>query len=568
MSSYKKYQFRYILSRPMLFLFVLASVLTYSGINAYSLLIPADINITYSHNIALSALLPTDTTTDSYGNMYITSSENGDGIGHVVKVSSSGTFLDEIGSSGPGVGQFSIGSGGSYGPGAIALDLSGNIYVTDLGLDRTLTFDPEGDFITYLGTPSSDFDEIGYVSVSPDGNIFVSGVDSGDSMIKKYDRFGNFVTQFDDYSLSNLFSGGMSFDYNNNIYIANTNDETVSKISTSGNLLLRFGNSGAHQLSTPTDVSVDVANNIIVSNFISNSIMKFDETGNFISEYVSPWGNGAGEFQYIYSVTADNQGHILVPDLGESRIVVLNDATFSVPSGLDSDNDGVSDSAEAGAPNNGDGNNDGLSDKFQTKVTSNSTTVLNAYSTLINVGCSENDSVNSISPSDLQETDSQYEYPYGLIDFNLKCTINGSAQIEAVLFTDDDASQFVLRKYIANNNSYVTVDSAVITNETINGHPAVKAVYTLVDGGQYDDDEVANGLVVDPVGFAVEQASPSETIPSPLTQKNQSNVTGSLPATGYNAVQLAVYSILLCLVGMILMLSSHLIRHKLISITS
>lgn len=562
MSIKKKFLLRYPVALYIIFLFVMVSIYSYTGIDAQALIRPADINMTYSHNIALSALAPVDIATDPLGNIFMTSNENGDGIGHVVKVSPSGTFLDEIGSSGPGIGQFSIGSGGLYGPGGITLDLSGNIYVTDLGIDRTLIFDPEGDFVAYLGTPSSDFDEIGYVSVSPDGNIFVSGVDSGDSMIKKYDRFGDFVTQFDDYSLSNNFSGGMSFDYSNNIYIANGNDETVSKISPAGNLLLRFGNSGAHQLSTPTDVSVDVAGDIIVSNFISNSIMKFDTTGDFISEYVSPWGNGTGEFQYIYSVTADNQGHILVPDIGESRIVVLNDITFSVPAGLDSDNDGVSDTNEAAAPNNGDGNNDGLSDKFQTKVTSNSTAALNTYSTLVNVGCSENDSVNSILPSDLQETDSQYEYPYGLIDFNLKCTLNGSAQIETVLFTDDDASQFILRKYIVSDNSYVTVNSAFITNETINGHSAVKAVYTLVDGGQYDDDGVANGLVVDPVGFAVAQSSSTETIPSPLAQNGQNNVIGSLPATGYNTLQLAVYSILLCLSGLILISSTHMLGHR------
>ena len=58
----------------------------------------------------------------------------------------------------------------------------------------------------------------------------------------------------------------------------------------------------------------------------------------------------------------------------------------------------------------------------------------------------------------------------------------------------------MLRKYDSTLNTYTTVSSAVFTQTTIGGSAAVKVVYQVADGGPLDQDGIANGVIVDPVG--------------------------------------------------------------------
>ena len=65
-----------------------------------------------------------------------------------------------------------------------------------------------------------------------------------------------------------------------------------------------------------------------------------------------------------------------------------------------------------------------------------------------------------------------------------------------------DSSDLVLRKHNPANGSYFTVADAVITDVIIGGLEAVRAVYTIVDGGTLDVDGEVNGVIVDPIGLA------------------------------------------------------------------
>ena len=58
----------------------------------------------------------------------------------------------------------------------------------------------------------------------------------------------------------------------------------------------------------------------------------------------------------------------------------------------------------------------------------------------------------------------------------------------------------MLRKWDS-NNAYSTITGAVLTNETIDGKNVLKAVYTVKDGGVLDQDNTADGNIVDPVGI-------------------------------------------------------------------
>jgi hypothetical protein len=58
----------------------------------------------------------------------------------------------------------------------------------------------------------------------------------------------------------------------------------------------------------------------------------------------------------------------------------------------------------------------------------------------------------------------------------------------------------VLRKW--NDGVYTAVPGAIIQQVTIGGISVTRASYEITDGSSLDDDGVADGNIVDPVGIA------------------------------------------------------------------
>lgn len=170
------------------------------------------------------------------------------------------------------------------------------------------------------------------------------------------------------------------------------------------------------------------------------------------------------------------------------------------------DNDGSNDVVEDAAPNSGDANNDGTPDSEQRDVTSLISPVTNEYVVLEAGGvCSANESVLIEQESTVEtKDDDTYDYPVGLLDFTLSgCSVGGSETITQYYYGDYDADTMVLRKYNPTNDTYTTIDGASLTQITIGGETAIRASYTVVDGGNLDADGTANGTIVDPVGLGV-----------------------------------------------------------------
>ena len=176
------------------------------------------------------------------------------------------------GTAGSGNGQFLNGAGG------VAVDSTGNVYVTDLGNHRVEKFTSGGSFISSWGS---------------------SGTGNGQFSAPE----------------------GIAIDSTDNVYIADTGNHRVQKFNTSGTFVTKWGSNGTGdgQFDTPWGVSVDGSGDVYVADTNNNRIQKFSATGTFISSCGTS-GTGNGEFSGPQDVGADSAGNYYVADTGNDRV--------------------------------------------------------------------------------------------------------------------------------------------------------------------------------------------------------------------------------------------------------
>ena len=230
---------------------------------------------------------------------------------------------------------------------------------------------------------------------------------------------------------------------------------------------------------------------------------------------------------------------------------------IQVGSATDFDSDGVADSVENTAANNGDGNDDGTADYLQSRVSSYTVGEFPVTFETSGSGCAAN---GSVVPEAASDADAGFAYPYGLTDFTLNCTVGGIAEITKYVFDDngDAVTDYSVRKYRPGTHTYEAVPNATVERVTIGGETALKMQYEIVEGESLDDDGVANGIIVDPVGLAhvftesqvIETpTTTTTTTPSGAAQSTKS-ATGTLSTTGANSNQLFNLSLSMLFAGL------------------
>ena len=98
------------------------------------------------------------------------------------------------------VGSHGIGEGEFNNPTDVAVDSIGNILVADSGNDRIQKFDKDGNFVSEFGQSGQDngqFDTILGIEIDDKDNLFVA--DSENHRIQKFNRDGTFLTSFGEF---------------------------------------------------------------------------------------------------------------------------------------------------------------------------------------------------------------------------------------------------------------------------------------------------------------------------------------------------------------------------------
>jgi tripartite motif-containing protein 71 len=396
---------------------------------------------------------------DSNSNIYVTDFDNR----RIQKFDSNGNYLTQWGSFGSGDGQFST-------PQSVAVDTEDNVYVSDYTNNRIQKFDSNGTYITKWGSTGSgngQFTSARGIATDSYNNVYVT--DLASHRIQKFDSNGTYLTKWGtagtgDGQLSS--PRGVVVDSAGSVYVVETNNRRIQKFDSNGTYLTKWGTlgSGDGQFNSPRNITIDLLGNLYVSDYSNNRVQKFDSNGTYLGQWGSA-GTGNGQFNFTYGVVADNYGSVYVADVYNHRI-----QKFSYPP------------------------------ETATVVSAGSGADIQLESTpFTTFSCST-----SVTEDSLATTDPSQDYPLGLVDFCLDVVPGSTNTVSLTFETDLTPSEVTARKYNPTTQTYTDVPNAEITETTLNSNPALKLTYDITDGGDLDDDGIANGTILDPVGLAVD----------------------------------------------------------------
>lgn len=248
---------------------------------------------------------PHDTAVDSTGNVYVADAFNNT----IRKITSSGVVTTLAGS--PGVRGSADGTGSAAqfnAPNGMTVDASGNIYVADTTNCTIRKITPAGVVTTLAGSPGT---------------------------IGSADGTGSAATF--------RTPGAVAVDSAGNIYVADSGNYTIRKITSAGVVTTLAGLAGtagvadgtgtAVLFSTPTGLAIDSSGNLYVPDPINYAIRKVTPAGVVTTPAGYPGivgsadGTGyAARFNSPHDIAADSAGNLFVADTGNDTIRMVTPA--------------------------------------------------------------------------------------------------------------------------------------------------------------------------------------------------------------------------------------------------
>ncbi len=231
-------------------------------------------------------------------------------------------------------------------PGAVEVDLQGDIYVACSSVDKIQKFNDKGEFIKQLAGTGAGNGQVRFpldLALDPEQNLYIA--DTENSRVQKFNSAGTFVKAIPVGDSGRPW--GVDVAPDGRIWTAEANQRRVSVFDPQGTLLFRFGSHGTghSQFERPVDVEIDDAGFAWVTDAVNNRVQVFDAEGAYVTQFGSK-GSGEGQLNtdWWLRLAVGSNGDVWVTDQGNSRLHKwINPAyvsTFKYAFGLQGSADG------------------------------------------------------------------------------------------------------------------------------------------------------------------------------------------------------------------------------------
>jgi sugar lactone lactonase YvrE len=300
--------------------------------------------------IAASFYFPNGITVDSSGNLFVTDSGNNT----VRKITAAGVVTTFAGTAGLSGSTDATGAAARFNnPKGIAADSSGNVFVVDSGNHTIRKITAAGVVTTFAGSAGltgstnatgtlARFLLPSRITADASGNLYVT--DSGNQTIRKITAAAVVTTlagtagvvgSVDGLGAAASFNNpkGITVDGSLNVYVSDSGNHTIRKITITGAVTTLAGTAGslgssdgvgpAARFNNPNAIAMDTSGNVAVVD-VGNHIIRKITTAGVVTTIIGSAGNigstdGIGTSASLSSpngIAINSSGHAFVTDTG------------------------------------------------------------------------------------------------------------------------------------------------------------------------------------------------------------------------------------------------------------